>query len=493
MPKIITAARRDPVRGKKQKKLIRRPMNKKETKASSSEGVGRAEKVKKGWNLLRGMHDILPKEEKYWKACYRAAEKLAEDLDFGRIDTPILEEANLFIRTIGKGTDVVDKEMYVFEDRDGTKVCLRPELTAAVARSYIMHGMWNYPQPVKLWYWGQIFRHERPQAGRYRQSFQIGFETLGLADPIADAELILLCYNFYKEIGLPVEIRLNSIGTPEERVRYKNELVNYYRSKRSYLCEECKKRLSRNPLRLLDCKEEGCASVKEDAPQIIDWLGDESKKHFTRVLEYLEELKVPYALDHALVRGLDYYTNTVFEVYPVFGEQPANEINAVSEANGESAAYSAKGQQSALAGGGRYNLLVESMGGMPTPAAGVALGVERAVAALRQYNEIKRITVPPEPDDIFFAHLGEQAKGHVLRMIDGMRGSGLKIGFNFFKTSLKNQLELANNMKVPYTLILGQKEVQEGSVIIRDMESGIQEIADQKKVEGILKKKLKKV
>lgn len=438
----------------------------------SAEEGSAPEKGRRTFNLLRGMHDILPKEDKYWKMCYHAAEGLADYFQFGRVRTPALEEASLFIRTIGRGTDVVDKEMYVFEDKDGSKVCLRPEATAAVARSYIMHGMWNYPQPIKVWYWGEMFRHDRPQAGRFRNFTQVGFETLGLQDPIADAELILVAYDFYKALKLPVEVRVNSIGTPEERSRYKTELLGYYRSKRSYLCDECKKRMFKNPLRLLDCKEEQCQPIKDDAPQIADWLGEESKAHFMKVIENLDELGVPYILTPTLVRGLDYYTNTVFEIYAV---------NGIAE-----------GQQSALGGGGRYNLLVELMGGKPTPAAGVALGIERSIAALRFYNEKNNITVPGEKFDAFFAHLGEQAKGHALRMIEEIRGSGIKIGFNFFKTSLKNQLEVANNLKVPYTIILGQKEMQEKSVIIRDMESGIQEIADQKKLVAVLKKKLQK-
>ena len=440
-------------------------------KADKEKSAG-LEKGKKAYSLLRGMHDILPREEKYWKNFYHTAENLAEHFQFSRIETPVLEEANLFIRSIGKGTDVVDKEMYVFEDRDGNKIALRPELTASAVRAYIMHGMWNMTQPVKMWYWGPMFRYDRPQAGRYRQFNQVGFETMGDGDPVVDAELILIAHNFYKDLGLPVEIHVNSIGVPEERQRYKTALVEYYRSKRSYLCDDCKQRLNKNPLRLLDCKQERCQPVKEDAPQIIDWLEEESKNHFTKVLEYLDELAVPYVLRSTLVRGLDYYTRTVFEVYPAAGDTEA------------------LGAQSALGGGGRYDLLVQEMGGRPAPAAGFSLGIERSVSALKQYLDANQIKPPTHKFDAYLAQLGDQARRRALKTINELRNSDLKIDYNFSKNSLKSQLEAANSLQVPYALILGQKEVQDGTIIIRDMESGVQEIVDQKKVENLLKKKL---
>lgn len=430
------------------------------------------EKPKKTYSLLRGMHDILPKDEKYWKAFYHAAENLAEYFQFGRIETPALEETSLFTRSIGKGTDVVDKEMYTFEDRDGSRVSLRPEATASVVRAYIMHGLWNQPQPIKAWYWGPMFRHDRPQGGRYRQFFQVGYETLGAKDPAVDAELILVAFSFYRDLGLPVNIHVNTIGTREERERYINELVSYYRSKRGYLCEDCKIRITKNPLRLLDCKEEQCQPVKEEAPQIIDWLEEESKGYFMKVLEYLDELSIPYILTPTLVRGLDYYTHTVFEIYPAFGEA---------------------GSQSALGGGGRYDLLVEELGGKPTPAAGLALGLERSVSALRQYAEQNPINIPEEKFEVFFAQLGEEGKRRALKIMSELRGSGIKIAYNFLKNALKNQLEIANSLKVSYVIILGQKEVQDKTVIIRDMESGVQETIDQKKLEAVLKKKLNKI
>lgn len=431
------------------------------------------EKIKKGLNPLRGMHDILPKEESYWKAIYHSAENIADYFQFGRIDTPLLEEAQLFIRSVGKGTDIVDKEMYIFEDRDGSRVALRPEGTAGVARAYLSHGMWNQVQPIKLWYYGPMFRHERPQAGRYREHYQVGFETFGIKDPAVDAELILLGFNIFKDMGLPVEVKINSLGTEEERTRYKAELINYYRSKRSYLCEDCRQRLVKNPLRLLDCKEEQCQPVKENAPQIIDWLTEDSKGYFMKVLEFLDELSIPYVLDATLVRGLDYYSHTIFEFVGILGEDRTT---------------------FSLGGGGRYDVLIEQLGGKSTPAAGIGIGIERVILYMKEYENHHKVSLVKEPIyDIFFAQLGEDAKRRGLKIVDELRGSGLRVCSHFFKNSLKAQLEQANNLHINFVLILGQKEVQDKSIIIRDMESGVQEIVDQKKIEHIMKRKLGRV
>lgn len=459
---------------KKPKFIMRAPEKKVIKKEEEGVEVKPPEKGKKMLQPLRGMHDRLPKEEKHWKKIFHTAESIAEYFQFGWIDTPILEEASLFTRSLGRGTDVIEKEMYVFEDRDGERICLRPEATASVVRAYNGHGLWNHAQPVKVWYWGPMFRHDRPQNGRYRQFYQIGFESLGVKDPAIDAELILMAYDCCKDLGLPVEVRINSLGTTEERVRYKTELLNYYRTKRSYLCENCRARLGKNPLRLLDCKEPGCQPVKEEAPQMVDWLGDESKAHFMKVLEYLDELSIPYLLTPSLVRGLDYYSHTVFELFLTDGDQ---------------------GSQSALAAGGRYDLLAEELGGKPTPAAGVAIGVERLVGTLIERARANNTTAPINENaqpGIFFAQLGEEAKRRALRIIEDLRGSGLSLQFNFFKNSLKNQLEHANTVGAVYVLILGQKEVQDKTIIIRDMESGVQEVVDQKKLESALKRKLEK-
>lgn len=419
-----------------------------------------AAKGKKTPEPVRGMKDISPREGVYWRYMYHTAEKIAEAYNFQFIETPVLEEASLFVRTIGRGTDVIDKEMYVFDDRDGSKLALRPEATASVARAFINHGMHTLPQPVKVWYTGQMFRHDRPQAGRYRQFHQFGCETIGEHEPAIDAELIVTAYNFLRDLGIETQVHINSIGTPEDRERYLVELLGYLRSKRNFLSEESKKRMTKNPLRILDSKEEEDQLVIEEAPQILDWLSESSRQYFMKVLEFLDDMEVPYVLSPRLVRGLDYYTDTVFELF-----EADKDIKS----------------QSALGGGGRYNLLIQELGGHATPAAGFAIGLERVLHALKHNEQdVTKLTEKKAP--IFFAHLGEPARRRTLYIIEQLRRDGINLYHNISKPSLKAQLELANKFGASHCLILGQKELQDGTIIIRDMASGIQEIVDQKKV-----------
>ncbi|HBP00123.1 MAG: Histidine-tRNA ligase [Candidatus Uhrbacteria bacterium GW2011_GWF2_41_16] len=417
--------------------------------------------------LLRGFRDILPDEQPYWDMVRDATRSVAEAYSFDRIDLPILEREELILRTIGKQTDIVEKEMYAFEDQGGDRVVLRPEMTASAVRAYINHGMLNLSQPVKLYYMGPNFRYERPQAGRYRQHHQIGFEVMGSEEPILDAQLMVLTFHLLKDLGIDTVMHVNSIGTLESRQQYKTELTSYYRSKRNQICEDCKRRLLKNPLRLLDCKVETCQPIKADAPQILDWLDEDSKNHFMHVLEFLDEAGVPYTLDSRLVRGLDYYTRTVFEIW--------------------AAADEGERSQNSLGGGGRYDNLIEMLGGREgTPACGVALGMERIILAMRELQ----VEIPKHGADVFFAQLGDAARRQGLRLFEECRRSGIRIREAFGKNALKTQLELANKCAVPYTLILGQKEVLDGTIIIRDMESGAQEIADVTKIVSLLKKKL---
>lgn len=450
-----------PVKKSLPKVVVSPKKKEKESESEQKKGVPQ-------YALVRGMRDILPKDEDKWLSIQHVGEDIARAYGFQYIETPIVENANLFIRSVGKGTDIVDKEMYLFDDRDSTKVALRPEGTASISRAYINHGMHNQVQPVKLWYTGSMFRHEKPQAGRYRQFHQFGFESFGIHDPVVDAELIAAGYNFYRDLGITVEVQMNSIGNLEDRGRYLVELTGYLRSRRGQLSEESKKRLLKNPLRVLDSKEPEDQAVLEDAPQILDWLSDESKSFFMKTLEYLDEMNIPYVLNSRLVRGLDYYTDTVFEFYV-----PDN-----SEAS-----------QSALGAGGRYNLLVEQLGGVPTPACGFAIGVERVMIELERMNKkgmVERKDLKKLP--VFFAQLGEQARRTTLFLIEEMRRDGTMVHFNLAKTSLKAQMEIANKIGATHTIIIGQKEVQDGTAIIRDMESGIQEIVDQKKLSHELKK-----
>jgi histidyl-tRNA synthetase len=415
---------------------------------------------------LRGFRDVLPAEYRLVQHIEDLARSFAGAHGFLRIETPILEPTSLFVRTVGKQTDIVEKEMYSFVDKGEENVTLRPEMTASVARAYVNHGMLNQPQPVKMWYAGPNFRYERPQAGRFREHHQIGFEVLGEAHPIVDAELISMGYNLLTSLGLEVTVQANSIGTLASRAAYVNELVAHYRANRSKICEDCKRRLLKNPLRVLDCKVPECQPVKESAPQLLDFLDEESKNHFMRVLEYLDDAGVKYNLNPRLVRGLDYYSKTVFEFYASGDDEAA---------------------QSAIGAGGRYDGLVEMIGGRPTPAAGLALGVERIVARMRAKELDKNIDGCP---DIFVAQLGEAARKKSLVLVDELRKSGISASSNLAKDGLKQQLEAANREGTRFTIILGQKEILDGTIIIRDMDSGIQEIVDFKKVAAELKRKL---
>lgn len=418
--------------------------------------------------LLRGFKDILPSEEPYWNAVEDAARSIATNYSFGRLRLPVLEQTSLFERSIGKATDVVEKEMYTFIDPSNTRVTLRPEATAGAARAYIEHGMVNKTQPVKMWYFEPMFRHDRPQAGRYRQFYQFGLESIGSSDPILDAQMILMTHRFFKGLGVEVKFLLNSIGTEDSRREYVMELVSYFKQFRKRLSDVDKKRLTKNPLRLLDSKEEGMDELRDGAPQILDWLDDDSKQHFMKVLEYLDEAEVPYELNPYLVRGLDYYTKTVFEVVEITDD--------------------AERAQNSLGGGGRYDTLIELLGGREeTPAIGIALGVERVIMAMKNQG----VEFPKDRAvDVFFCQLGDASRKKGLMVFEDFRVAGVSIGEAFGKGALKAQLEMADKRKAKIALILGQKEVLDGTIIIRDMESGAQEIVNIDKVVPIVKRQL---
>ncbi|MEN9558324.1 MAG: histidyl-tRNA synthetase [Candidatus Parcubacteria bacterium] len=419
--------------------------------------------------LVRGMRDILPAEWPYWQKLFREAERLAEEYGYERIETPAVEETALYVRGVGKATDIVEKEMYSFETMGGEKVSLRPEGTAGIGRAYIHHGMLNKPQPVKLWHWSPMFRHDRPQSGRYRQFWQFGLEVLGDKDPVLDAQTAFMAWRLLKAVGVESTIHINSIGTPENRTHYKNALTAYFRTKRHKLSEDDKKRLLKNPLRLLDSKDPGMDELKAEAPQIVDWLDEASKAHFMRVLEYLDEAGAAYQLDPYLVRGLDYYTQTVFEILPV--------VDTPESSTGS------------FAGGGRYDGLLELLGGRPTPACGMGMGLERVVARMREL----------EPDlgavktrEVFVAQLGEQGRKKAFALFEDIRAAGIRVGECLSKDAIKAQMEMANKMGAKWAVIVGQKEVLDGTAIIRDMDAGTQETVDARKVVHELQRKLGK-
>jgi len=440
----------------------------KETKVKTGESGKRGARR---FSRLRGMKDILFDEYRYWDLVIKKASELAKTYGFRRIKTPVLENLELYERSTGKGSDIVTKEMYSFVDKNGEKVALRPEATPGLVRAYIEHGMFNLPQPVKVFWLGSIFRHDKPQAGRYRQSYQFNLEIFGEASPLADVLVILIAYNFFRELQIEVQVQVNSIGCDECREEYLVKLDEFYkeRGKRAKLCNDCKKRLVKNPLRLLDCKEEKCIEMREDAPQIVDYLCDECREHFIKVLEYLDELDILYNLNSYLVRGLDYYNRTVFEIWPLDEE---GEV-----ANG----------QLSLGGGGRYDGLVEHMGGRATSACGFALGIERTILKIKEKN------IPLKKDDenlIFIAQLGELARRKAIILFEELRRAGFQVRQAFTKDSLKAQLEEANRIGVKLSLILGQKEIMDGTILFRDMESGIQEVVDYKKINIEIEKRL---
>ncbi len=398
----------------------------------------------------RGTSDTLPGEQPYWRYIQDKALEVCRLYGYSRISTPAFEDAGLFARGVGEGTDIVNKEMYVFKDRSDNELALRPEGTASVCRSYIEHGMDNLPQPVKLFYFADIFRYERPQAGRYRQHHQFGCEAIGDASPMLDAEVIHMALSFFTSLGLTnFSLRLNSIGCRGCRPGHLQRLKEYYAPLAPQLCADCQVRLDKNPLRLLDCKKPGCQSAADKAPGSSDYLCDECGQHFTSLQEYLSALGVKYALNHRLVRGLDYYTRTVFEIQPDQG-----------------------GSQSALGGGGRYDDLIAIIGGRPTPAIGFATGMERIVLNL----ENQGIGVPPaEKPAIFIACLGGSARLEAVKLAAALREAGTAVISSSGERSLKAQLRHANAAGAKYAAIIGEDEVKAGVVMLRNMQTSEQQ------------------
>lgn len=418
-----------------------------------------------------GMHDILPQDQPYYQKLYSIAEGIVDFYNFKKIDTPVLEDTGLFSKGVGLTTDIVEKQMYTLRTRGGDFLALRPEFTAGIVRAYIEHGMFNLPQPLKLYSLGPLFRSEKPQAGRYRQFHQFNLEIFGEQNPVADVQLIQVFYNILKDLKFKnLVVEVNSIGDSQCRPYYKKILGNYLKSRESSLCADCRRRAKQNPLRVLDCKEEKCQPIKAQAPQIVDHLCEPCKAHFKEVLEFLDELDLPYRLNPYLVRGLDYYTKTVFEI---FQETDGGE------------------KSTALMGGGRYDALVKLLGGKDTPACGGAAGVERVVEYLRSVMKI-------EPDaelrgkGVFLAQLGGLARRKSLKLFEELRKAKVPVAESFGRDSLKAQLRSADHLQTLYALIIGQKEALENSVILRDMKTGKQQVVKLDKAVDEIKKHLKK-
>lgn len=421
------------------------------------------------------MPDVLPKEEGWWKAFREAARTVAELHDFHRIETPILEPAGLFEAGVGASTDVVEKQMYVFRTKGGDRVALRPEGTVAVMRSYLEHHLGYFASPLKAFYEGPMFRYERPQAGRERQFHQWGLEVIGDGDPVYDAEIILATMALFRELKCPgLIVKINSLGCKVCRTSYREKLKNYYRTREKKLCKDCVRRLDKNPFRLLDCEEEACKELRGEAPIILDYLCQSCNTHFKSVLELVEENGIPYEPDPFLVRGLDYYNRTVFEVWSLPTGQAG--VGGGPPAGG------------ALAGGGRYDYLGEILAGRLIPAVGAAVGIERVVNYLKSVMPVPPIKERPR---VFFAAVGDQAKKASLKRMEELRRGGVPVVEALGKRSLKGQLKVADRLKVSLALIFGQKEVFEGSVIVRDMVTGAQETVLLDRFVEVVKKRLR--
>ncbi|HEX9934641.1 MAG TPA: histidine--tRNA ligase [bacterium] len=398
----------------------------------------------------KGTKDILPEEQAHWQYVEEVIRHVVRLYGYERLDLPLFEETALFQRGVGEGTDIVEKEMYTFMDKGGTPLTLRPEFTASVIRAYIAHGMENLPKPVKVWSMGPVFRYERPQAGRYRQFHQFNVEAIGEKDPALDFEVMQLAWHLYDRLGFKnLGFQLNSIGCPTCKPAYLERLVEHYRNHINSVCEDCRKRLTKNPLRVLDCKNQSCQPVIESAPPIYDTLCAECAGHFQSLRQYLDDMRKPYTLNHRLVRGLDYYTKTVFEVW-------AEGIGA----------------QTAVCGGGRYDGLAEILGGAPTPAVGFASGLERIILTLRHQQG----SVPPlAKPSVYFAFLGPEAEKKAVVLLNGLREQNIDGIMGFGSKSLKAQLREADKRKATFTVILGDSEMANGQAIVRRMEGGVQE------------------
>jgi histidyl-tRNA synthetase len=399
---------------------------------------------------VRGFHDVLPEDVRRWQDAEEKAKYVFALYGYSEIRMPVLEFTDIFARSLGTTTDIVEKEMYTFTDRDGSSLTLRPEGTAGVVRAYIENSMWAKSPVTKLYYTGMMFRHERPQKGRFRGFYQIGAELLGPEEPASDAEMIAMVWKLLESIGIAkyLKLEISSLGDGKCRPQYKEKLVAYFTPQKEKLCEDCRRRLTTNPLRILDCKVKGCREVAEGAPKMLDNLCDECAAHFAEVRESLEAVDIPYVINPKIVRGLDYYTRTVFEI-------TTEEL----------------GSQNAVAAGGRYDGLVEELGGPSTPAVGFAMGMERLIL-------LHRMAFPEGFDrevTVFIAHMGDAARKRAFSLAAELREMGVPTETEYGQKSLKSQLKRADKSGARYTLIIGGDELARGVVKLRDMDTSSEE------------------
>lgn len=402
--------------------------------------------------IPRGTQDILPGEVEKWQLIEQKARELCEKFQYREIRTPIFEHTELFLRSVGDTTDIVQKEMYTFEDRGGRSLTLRPEGTAPVVRSYVEHKMHGDPnQPVKLYYMGPMFRYERPQAGRFRQFVQFGIEAIGSADPAIDAEVIALAMSIYRGLGLKkLKLVINSLGDKESRMAHRDALINHFQPRIGEFCSDCQNRLEKNPMRILDCKQDRSHELMKSAPSIIDYLNNDSKLYFEKVQKYLQNLDIDFTLDPNLVRGLDYYNHTAFEI--------------MSDSEGF-------GAITTLCGGGRYNGLTEEIGGPEAPGIGFGMSIERFIAAL----EAEQVELPLEKGiDCYLVSLGEEAKDYTVGLLHKLRMAGFSAERDYLSRKIKAQFKAADRSNAKFVAVLGEDEIKSNKINVKSMETGEQ-------------------
>ncbi len=418
------------------------------------------------YQTLRGFHDVLPDEYDFHTLVKKVARHRLRQAGFRRVSTPVMEETGVFIRGVGDTTDIVEKEMFTMTSRSGKSMTMKPESTAGIVRAYIEHGMMNLPQPVQLYYIEPHFRYDRPQKGRYRQFYQLGFEVIGARDASIDAQIILLSYKILSDLKIEhhFSLQLNTLGNLDVRRQYNDALRNYFYGKERHLPEDCLARLEKNPMRILDSKNEDVQILVSMAPKLESFIDKESLEYYTEVKSFLQELEIPYSENTSLVRGLDYYTDTVFEFW---------------DKN--------QGAQNAIGGGGRYDGLVELLGGRSTPGVGVAFGVERIIDHMLEEG-----VVPPQKDrvPIFVAQLGGVSKKKAVRILSELHDQGVHARGAMGKASMKHQLEMANKFGVDWAIIIGEVEVRENKAILRNMKEGTQEIVS---MDDVIRKTIENV
>jgi histidyl-tRNA synthetase len=400
---------------------------------------------------IKGTKDLLPSDAPRWHYLENVVKNIFSTFNYKEIRTPVFEETSLFARSIGEETDIVGKEMYTFEDKGGNSITLKPEMTAGVVRAFIEHSLGAQQSLNKLFYISPMFRQERPQAGRLRQFHQFGGEAIGSASPLLDGELIQIAYDILKALGLKdLTVKINSLGIPETRENYKNLLREFLKDKKDELSEDSRMRFDKNILRIFDSKIESDQKLLEGAPTLIENLDEESRKDFELVKEYLAKVNIPFEVDSKLVRGLDYYTKTTFEIIS-----------------------GSVGAQSALLGGGRYDLLVEKLGGKPTPAVGFAAGMERILLACENENSL---TVDDRSIDVYIIRIDKELEMTVSEIASGLRREGLNIDYGYLQRSVKAQMREANKFNARFALFVGGEEFEQGKLNLKNMESGEQQI-----------------